>query len=150
MFRKELITFFNQFAFTSGKMIYDIFLGFFTPKTCIIRPIFNNKDEMIQLVNFKPRLLKIETPIIFLIYEPIMLSISWVKNDICWNCITCIISIPKEFWFLSNHTHNHWNTYSSFFNVGMMASSTKTICLKKQSFSSVVGFIVAFTKFKCK
>lgn len=100
------------------------------PKKMIIWPIFNNKDEVIQVVNFKPRSLKIETPIIFLIYELIMLSISWVKNDICWNCITCVTCHTKDFWFLSNHTHNHWNTYSSFFNVGMMVSSTKKFVQK--------------------
>jgi hypothetical protein len=64
----------------------------------------NNKDEVIQVVNFKPRSLKIETPMIFLIYEPIMLSISWVKNDICWNCITFVTSRPKGFLvFIKSH-----------------------------------------------
>lgn len=50
--------------------------------------------------------------------------------------------IPRDFWFLSNHTHNHWNTYSSFFDVGMMASSTKTICLKNNNFQVLLGLLL--------
>jgi hypothetical protein len=50
---------FNQHVVTCDKMIRRIFLGSFTHKMGIITPIFNNKNEVVQVVNSNMRLLKI-------------------------------------------------------------------------------------------
>ncbi len=55
----ECFVFLNQHIFVCEKLIQCVFFGSFTPQTNIIRPIFNNKDDLIQVVNSKLRTSKI-------------------------------------------------------------------------------------------
>jgi len=50
--------FFNQRVVTCEKMIQKTFLGSLTHKMGIITPIFNNKNEVVQVVNSNMKSLK--------------------------------------------------------------------------------------------
>jgi len=59
LFLNEFHVLLNQCVVTCEKMIWRIFLGSFTHKMGIITPIFNNKNEVVQVVNSNMKLLKI-------------------------------------------------------------------------------------------
>jgi len=51
--------FLNQRVITCEKMIHKIFLGSLTQKMGIITPLFNNKNEVVQVVDSNMKSLKI-------------------------------------------------------------------------------------------
>ncbi len=45
----------NHSVFTCEKFIQSVFLGSFAPKMSIVKQVFDNKDEAIQVVNSKSK-----------------------------------------------------------------------------------------------
>jgi hypothetical protein len=120
------------------------FFDSFTVNKNITKLIFNNKDELIQVVNSKPQSLKIcdnannieifSTPIC----EPIMLNTWQVKKKHVWKLYYVSPINPRSYQFLPIVHITIWRYGIQFSRLHDYIITKKNLLKKKSSFSITI------------
>ncbi len=101
------------------KLIKCVYLSSYTPRINVIRSNFNNKDELIQVVNpsWKGQRFVITQAILKIIsisfYKLTMQNIWWARNDTCKIFIKYVAHYPKGLAIFIS-PHDFWKIYNSF------------------------------------